>query len=73
MRELVRSAKSGDPAAFERLVIIHERTVLRVAQRLLLNSEDAKDAAQEVFIRLHRPYETLKRTGSWGRGYTELR
>ncbi|MBV8571275.1 MAG: sigma-70 family RNA polymerase sigma factor [Acidobacteriaceae bacterium] len=68
MRELVRSAKSGDPAAFERLVIIHERTVLRVAQRLLLNSEDAKDAAQEAFIRLHRSlrnFEEDRELGPW--------
>ncbi len=54
LRQLIKNAKAGDDASFERLVILHERLVLRVAQRLLLNREDAKDAAQEVFIRLHR-------------------
>lgn len=54
LRELVRDAKAGDSAAFERIVMLHERVVVRVAQRLLMNSEDAKDAAQEVFLRLHR-------------------
>ncbi|MBV8550074.1 MAG: sigma-70 family RNA polymerase sigma factor [Acidobacteriaceae bacterium] len=54
LRQLVRNAKAGDAASFERIVILHERMVLRVAQRLLINPEDAKDAAQEVFIRLHR-------------------
>ena len=54
LRELIREAKAGDTSSFERIVILHERLVLRVAQRLLLNGEDAKDAAQEIFLRLHR-------------------
>lgn len=65
---LVRDAKAGDAASFERIVVLHERLVLRVAQRLLLNSEDAKDAAQEVFIRLHRTlgrFDEEKELGPW--------
>jgi RNA polymerase sigma-70 factor, ECF subfamily len=54
LRQLIRAAKGGDNAAFERIVILNERMVLRVARRLLMDSEDAKDAAQEVLIRLHR-------------------
>src|SRR5689334_19694139 len=54
LREFIREAKAGDLQAFERIVVLHQSLVLRVAQRLLLNGEDAKDAAQEVFIRLHR-------------------
>ncbi len=53
-RQLITRAKAGDAAAFERIVSLNERTVLRVARRLLAGSEDARDAAQEVFIRLHR-------------------
>jgi RNA polymerase sigma-70 factor, ECF subfamily len=53
-REWIEKAKTGDQAAFERILILHERMVLRTTQRLLLNVEDAKDAAQEVFLRLHR-------------------
>ncbi len=52
----------------ERIVILHERLVLRVAQRLLLNPEDAKDAAQEVFLRLHRTlgrFDEEKDLGPW--------
>jgi RNA polymerase sigma-70 factor, ECF subfamily len=41
-------------AAFESLMLAHERQVLRVALRLLGNLEDAQDAAQEVFFRLYR-------------------
>lgn len=53
LRDLIRKAKVGDLHSFEGLVILHQALVLRVAQRLLLNREDAQDAAQEVFLRLH--------------------
>jgi RNA polymerase sigma-70 factor (ECF subfamily) len=53
VRDCIRRAKAGDIAAFEEIVAMHERLVLRTAQRLLDNSEDAKDAAQDVFVKLH--------------------
>lgn len=68
LRQLVRNAKAGDVASFERIVTLHECLVLRVAQRILLNGEDAKDAAQEVFIRLHRTlsrFDEEKDLGPW--------
>jgi RNA polymerase sigma-70 factor (ECF subfamily) len=48
-----------DLAAFERLVREHERRVYRTALHLLGNHADAEDAAQEVFLRLHRNYRRL--------------
>jgi RNA polymerase sigma-70 factor (ECF subfamily) len=45
---------AGDRAAFEELVLRHERRVLMTAWRLLGSKEDAQDAAQEVFLRLFR-------------------
>ncbi len=68
LRQLVKDAKAGDAASFERIVSLHECLVLRVAQRILLNGEDAKDAAQEVFIRLHRTlgrFDEEKDLGPW--------
>lgn len=68
LRQLVKDAKAGDTASFERIIVLHERLVLRLAQRLLLNSEDAKDAAQEVFVRLHRSlgrFDEEKELGPW--------
>ncbi len=53
LRQWIKEAKAGDATAFERIMLLHERMVLRTAERLLMNSEDAKDAAQEVFVRLH--------------------
>ena len=47
-------ARTGDVAAFERLLRMHERQVLGLAVRLTGNLHDAQDVAQEVFIKLHR-------------------
>ena len=57
--ELLRRAKQGDIAAFERIVIRHERQVLMTAFRLLGSIPDAQDVAQEVFLRLHRHLSRL--------------
>ena len=51
---LLRDAKAGDLAAFEQIVIRHERGVLLTTLRLLGRWEDAQDAAQEVFVRMHK-------------------
>jgi RNA polymerase sigma-70 factor, ECF subfamily len=53
-RRWMAEAKAGDAVAFERMLEVHSRTVLRIAQRILLNEADAQDAAQDVFIRLHK-------------------
>jgi RNA polymerase sigma-70 factor, ECF subfamily len=47
-------AQSGNPEAFEALMRMHEVSVARTALRLTNNRQDAQDAAQEVFLRLHR-------------------
>ena len=52
---------AGDLAAFEWLVRAHERRVFRIALHLLGNRADAEDAAQEVFLRLHRNFRRLDR------------
>jgi hypothetical protein len=53
-RSLVLRARAGDCEAFERLMILHQRQVLGTAVRILHRLEDAKDAAQEVFLKLYR-------------------
>ncbi len=52
--DILRRAKAGEAGAFEALVIRHERIVFRTALRLLGEREAARDAAQEVFLRLHK-------------------
>jgi RNA polymerase sigma-70 factor (ECF subfamily) len=52
--DLIKLARAGDLAAFEQIILRHERQVLRTALRLLGRMEDAQDAAQEVFLRLYK-------------------
>lgn len=52
--DVVEKARSGDLAAFEELIRRHQRLVLTTALHLTGNREDAQDAAQQVFLRLHR-------------------
>ncbi|MBX7219644.1 MAG: RNA polymerase sigma factor [Blastocatellia bacterium] len=51
---VIARAKAGDRDAFEQLFIRYQRQVLRTAARMLGNFADAQDAAQEVFLRLHK-------------------
>ncbi len=51
---LIRRAKAGAIDAFEELMVRHERRVYLTALRMLAHPENARDAAQEVFMRLHR-------------------
>ena len=60
----VAAAQAGDLAAFERLLRQHERLVLATALRLLGHLEDAQDAAQEVFLRLHRNLGKVQASGN---------
>ena len=63
-RARLLSAKAGGREAFEDLLRQHERLVLATALRLLGNFEDAQDAAQEVFLRLHRNLVKVQATGN---------
>jgi RNA polymerase sigma-70 factor (ECF subfamily) len=51
-------------AVFESLLRTHEQMVLRVAYRMLGSRDDAEDAAQEVFLRLHRHFERIDLAGA---------
>jgi RNA polymerase sigma-70 factor, ECF subfamily len=57
---LIRAAQSGDHAAFEELVRMYDRNVLRLAMNMLQSPEDARDAYQEAFLRVHRNLETFR-------------
>ena len=61
---LVKQAKAGDLAAFEQIVVAHQRQVYLTALRLLGRSEDAQDAAQEVFLRLYKNLARLHDDGA---------
>src|SRR5690554_4926860 len=52
--ELLARVAAHDRAAFAELVERHHRRLLRVCERLLGNPEDARDAVQEVFLKVLR-------------------
>ena len=53
-RDIVALCRGGDGEAFARLVALHEGMVFNLAARLLGNAEEARDAAQEVFLQVYR-------------------
>ncbi|HEY2944466.1 MAG TPA: sigma-70 family RNA polymerase sigma factor [Vicinamibacteria bacterium] len=53
-RGLVEQCRRGDAQAFARLVALHEGMVFNLAARLLGDPEEARDAAQEVFLQVYR-------------------
>ena len=50
-REVIDRVLSGDTEAFEALVLEHQNKVYSLALRMVGNEEDARDMAQEAFIR----------------------
>lgn len=62
--QALAAARAGDPAAFETLMRRYERLVLVTALRLLGDLEDAKDASQEVFLRLYRNLGKVESEGN---------
>ncbi len=56
----IERAQAGDLEAFDRLVIRHQQQVFAVSLRMLGNDEEAKDIAQEVFIRAYRAIGTFR-------------
>jgi len=73
MAEVIARAITGDRAAFEELVVRHERRVLTLALRLLGDMADAQDAAQETFLRAFkylRRFDSSKPLEPWLVGMT---
>jgi RNA polymerase sigma-70 factor (ECF subfamily) len=57
--DLARAAARGDHKAFGRLVDLHKRTVFGLCVRVLRDTEDARDAAQEAFARAYAGISTF--------------
>ena len=68
-RGLLERVAEGDVESFGVLVERHEKRIFRLCERMLQNREEARDAAQEVFLKAFR------KAGSYrprGRVYTWL-
>lgn len=57
---LIRAAQERDHDAFEQLVRLYDRSVLRVALNVLRSEEDARDAYQEAFLKAYRSIGTFR-------------
>jgi hypothetical protein len=65
---LIAQAKEGDRAAFDQLIITYQNKVFATAWRLLGNREDARDAGQEVFLRVFKhinKFDNTKDFSAW--------
>jgi len=51
---LIERAAGGDTAAFEQLMIHSQQRVMAMTWRMLGNEADARDASQEVFLRVYK-------------------
>lgn len=66
--DLVARARTGDREAFDQLMICHQHRVLALAWRMLGNREEARDAAQETFLRVYRhlgKFDLERDFGAW--------
>src|SRR3989344_8616332 len=58
-RELVQLAKGGSRTALEELVVRHQTWIYNLALRMTHHPEDAKDATQEILIKLFTRLSTF--------------
>lgn len=61
-------ARRGDEASFTELVRRYERKLLRILERFVRDREQARDLAQETFLRVHQKldrFDPARRFGPW--------
>ena len=51
---LIERAVAGDTAAFEQIMVHSQQKVMALSWRMLGNDADARDASQEVFLRVYK-------------------
>ena len=70
--ELVRKCRAGDARFYEPLVRAYEGPGMRVALGMMGNSEDAKDALQETFIKVFRNMKKFDMKRSFGPWFYQI-
>jgi RNA polymerase sigma-70 factor (ECF subfamily) len=63
--DLVHASKIGDVEAFEELVKRYDRKLLRIAQHVTNNREDAEDAVQEAFLKAFQCLEQFRQNSQF--------
>jgi RNA polymerase sigma-70 factor (ECF subfamily) len=59
-REVIEGCKAGDRRAFEKIVLFYQKRVFNFAYRMLGNTEEAKELAQEVFVSVFESIRDLR-------------
>lgn len=62
---LIHRCKKGDLTAYEILISNYEKKVFNIVYGLIGNEEDAKDIAQETFIKAYRKIKSFKEESSF--------
>jgi RNA polymerase sigma-70 factor, ECF subfamily len=62
---LVERYLAGDMTAFDELMLRYERQIYRLCYRFVENRDDARDLAQEVFIKAFEHLPTFRRESSF--------
>jgi len=60
LTRLIERAAAGDSAAFEQIMIHSQQRVMALTWRILGNESDARDASQEVFLRVFKYLKRFK-------------
>jgi RNA polymerase sigma-70 factor, ECF subfamily len=63
--QLITALQQGDVSAFKYLLRQHQRQVLTICYRFVLNQQDAEDIAQEVFIEVFHSIHEFRREASF--------
>jgi RNA polymerase sigma-70 factor (ECF subfamily) len=58
--DLVSASKAGNIAAFDELVTRYHRKLLRIAQHIIHNFDDAQDVVQETFLKAFQNLEAFR-------------
>lgn len=61
----IEDAAGGDYDAFDQLVILHQDRIFQICLRLLNCREDAREAAQDVFVRAFKALPRYKAKGKF--------
>jgi RNA polymerase sigma-70 factor, ECF subfamily len=60
LMRLIERAATGDSAAFEQIMLHSQHRVMAITWRILGNEADARDASQEVFLRVYKYLNRFK-------------
>jgi RNA polymerase sigma-70 factor (ECF subfamily) len=69
---LVAAAQTGDLAAFERLVVRHQKRMLNIAFRIIGEYDDACEVAQDVFVSAWRNIAGFRREAKFSTWLTAI-